>query len=290
MGIWLEKAAAGDAAGISTVAPASTVEIKMVKGVVLQEAVKAAQEGKRVVAVNAASAYHLGGGTKTGGRHALEEAMCVQSTLYASLEQAARLAESLRIAAPDWVRPPVQEKSGRKWLVHIPDDGAVLSPFVEVFRGGTDDGYAFAEAAVMLEAIVSVAMPNLNDTMSDCPVDAPSDDQEYMLQVQRKWRAVFTAAARFTQADTLVVPDAGCGVYRNPPDQVGAVFGQVLRDEFSDCFKEVIIAFPGGANGEIFAEHVIRQFKQDKKGIDRENDDVWSIFGFACCVTRSKLE
>ena len=29
-----------------------------------------------MVAVNAASAYHAGGGFQTGGRHALEEAMC----------------------------------------------------------------------------------------------------------------------------------------------------------------------------------------------------------------------
>ena len=35
-----------------------------------------ALHGKRVVAVNAASAYHAGGGFQTGGRHALEEAMC----------------------------------------------------------------------------------------------------------------------------------------------------------------------------------------------------------------------
>ena len=49
------------------------------------------------MAVNAASAYHAGGGFVTGGRHALEEAMCVQSSLYESLEKGIGLAEDAKI-------------------------------------------------------------------------------------------------------------------------------------------------------------------------------------------------
>ena len=51
---------------------------------------------EKVVAVNAASAYHAGGGFSTGGRHALEEAMCVQSSLYESLERGVSLAEDAK--------------------------------------------------------------------------------------------------------------------------------------------------------------------------------------------------
>lgn len=230
------------------------------KAVVFAEAVKAALAGKRVVAVNAASAYHSGGGFKTGGRHALEEAMCVQSTLYFSLRQAARLAESAGVVVPDWVQP-AQKLSGAEWLEHIPDDGAILSPYVEVFRGGTNDGYPFEDRAVVLDAVVSAAMPNCNNRMSDSPVDAHPDPEEYKAQLQRKWRAILTAAARYTEADTLVVPDAGCGVFRNPPDQVGAAFGKVLRGEFPSSFKQVVIAFPGGRNGEEFAQHACATFE-----------------------------
>merc|ERR1719343_1342972 len=43
------------------------------------------QEGRGVAVVSAASAYHCGGGFLTGGRHALEEAICTQTTLYQSL-------------------------------------------------------------------------------------------------------------------------------------------------------------------------------------------------------------
>ena len=46
-----------------------------------------------VQVVSAASAYHAGGGMMTGGRHALEEATCMQSTLYRSLEKGIQLAK-----------------------------------------------------------------------------------------------------------------------------------------------------------------------------------------------------
>lgn len=251
-GSWPE---AEEAVDVPTERPACTTEIRIAKAVVFQEAIKATLEGKRVVAVNAASAFHMGGGFKTGGRHALEEAMCVQSTLYTSLVQGARLAEEAGVTVPDWARPS-QKTSGADWLEHVPDDGVVLSPFVEVFRGGTNDGYPFEDAAVKLEAVVSVAMPNCNDTMSDSPVDAHPDPEEYKAQLKRKWRAVFTAASQYTEGDTLVVPDAGCGVFDNPPDQVGAAFGEVLCEEFPTSFKEIIIAFPGGRKGEAFAQQV----------------------------------
>ena len=31
----------------------------------------------------------------------------------------------------------------KDWVSHLPDDGALLSPAVEVFRSGTNNGYAF---------------------------------------------------------------------------------------------------------------------------------------------------
>merc|ERR1712139_700674 len=133
--------------------------------------------------------------------------MCVQSTPYSSLLKAARLAEDAKVVAPAWVRP-AQKRYGTDWLQHIPDDGVVLSPCVEVFRGGTNDGYPFENEAVALEAVISVAMPNCNTGMSDSPVDAHPESFEYQNQLRRKWRAVFTAASRYTYADTLVVPDA----------------------------------------------------------------------------------
>jgi len=67
------------------------------KATVLEAALKYVEQCKRVVAVSAVSAYHLGGGFFTGGRHALEESICEQSTLFASLKKASEDAERLHM-------------------------------------------------------------------------------------------------------------------------------------------------------------------------------------------------
>merc|ERR1711990_120926 len=88
----------------------------------IEKAETMAQEGFKPATVSAASAYHSGGGFTSGGRHALEEAFCSQSTLYPSLQQV------------------VEAQSGKQ--THIPEDGVIISPDVEIFRKGTDQGYA----------------------------------------------------------------------------------------------------------------------------------------------------
>jgi uncharacterized protein (TIGR02452 family) len=238
-GTWLDETeAAKEANKMSRLSAAAlsppSAKITASKGLVFQEAAKMALEGKRVVAVGAASAFHAGGGFETGGRHALEEAMCVQSTLYESLLKCYEMAKDANVMPPDWV------KQGR-WEQHIPDDGVFLSPKVEIFRKGSDEGYEFMDAPALLEAVVSVAMPNRNPGMRDSPVDAHPDPDMYKQQLKRKWRAVFTAAASFTEARTLVIPDAGCGVFRNDPHEVGVACGEVLREKFATCFDEIVI-------------------------------------------------
>merc|ERR1719198_2702874 len=98
-----------------------------------------------------------------------------------------------------------------------------------------------------LDAVVSVAMPNCNNRMRDSPLDAdlessesgtmwnhgdePHDghrdmnvdaeqDDSYLKQLERRWRAALVAAAYYTKADCLIIPDAGCGVFNNPPELV----------------------------------------------------------------------
>jgi len=209
---------------------------------------------RRVAAVNAASAYNCGGGFLSGGRHALEEAMCIQSSLFTSLEKAKREVEALNIVLPAWAEPKKDKRYGSNFQMHVPEDGAILSPKVEVFRGGTNDGYPFEDQPVLLEAVVSIAMPNCNERMKDSPVD--KHPEAYREQLLRKWRAALTAAAEYTRADTLVVPDAGCGVFRNEPDMVGEALGTLLATDFKGRFKEVVIAFPGTPAGDQFANAV----------------------------------
>lgn len=218
---------------------------------VLQAAMQRAKH-RQIAVVNAASAYHGGGGFKTGGRHALEEAICVQSTLHGSLRRAASQAKALGVVPPAWVTTTPESES--KWEPYIPDDGVIVSPLVEVFRGGTNEGYPFETQAVTLDAIISVAMPNCNHRVSDSPMDANPDPAGYRKQLEAKWRAVLTAAQHYVRAECLVVPDAGCGVFRNSPEDVGATLGGLLRTEFAGAFAEVVVAFPGGETGKAFAE------------------------------------
>mmetsp|Transcript_62992 Transcript_62992/g.178993 ORF Transcript_62992/g.178993 Transcript_62992/m.178993 type:complete len:589 (-) Transcript_62992:138-1904(-) len=192
----------------------------------LEVAVELVQRGQKVAVVNAASAYHPGGGFLTGGRHALEEALCTQSTLYLSLARAAEMAAHQNL----------RDERGRR--IHIPEHGCVLSPSVEVFRHGTNRGYAPMDKAVRLEAVLSMAMPNRNLAVTDSPYDR-APPQELQGLVQSKFQTVVEEAAR-AGARALVVPDAGCGAFGHDPRQVGWALGKVLRD-YGGALQEVVL-------------------------------------------------
>ncbi|CAJ1431583.1 unnamed protein product, partial [Effrenium voratum] len=208
---------------------------------VVDAAVKVQKEGRKAAAVNAASAYSVGGGVLSGGRHALEESCCMVSTLLASLQKA------------QWDQLQAEEKkdklndTGGRWRepeedfhAHVPVDGCIVSPFVEVFREGSNDGYGFLESPVKLQGIVSVAMFNMNPRVSDSPLDAPRDFKAYCQQVKLKFRAVVTAAVEMG-AEVLVCPDVGCGVFGNEPKVLGTLLGEVLREPQAQNLNEVLV-------------------------------------------------
>lgn len=191
-------------------------------GQLMSVAVECARSGMRVALVNAASGYHVGGGFLTGGRHALEESLCTQSTLLSSLRAASE---------SSW-------GGGATANSYIPTDAAVLSPGVEVFRGGTNDGYEFWPQAEYLAAVVSIAMPNCNPDVRDAPVDVPPSRDDYFALLAHKFAAVLAAAA-LVNATCLVVPDIGCGVYGNKPADIGTAFGEAIRWRYPRQFAEI---------------------------------------------------
>jgi len=182
----------------------------------------------RIAVVSAASAYHCGGGFTTGGRHALEEACCIQSTLFESLEQ---IQEQILGAAA--------VHSGRPY---IPFDGAIISPSVEVFRHGSDEGYSFMDEPFTL-TVISMAMLNKNPSLRDAPVDAPEDPHEYDEAVRAKFVSTVSAAI-MAGCTALVMPDVGCGVYQNPPDRVGRIFGEVLQQFWGEISEVAVVGMP----------------------------------------------
>uniref|UniRef100_A0A7S1AG90 Microbial-type PARG catalytic domain-containing protein n=1 Tax=Noctiluca scintillans TaxID=2966 RepID=A0A7S1AG90_NOCSC len=197
-------------------------------------AVKFATEGTATVAVNAASAYQGGGGVLTGGRHALEEAWCVTSTVLKSLQEI--IFQQLGTGGGIGAEVPGERRR------YLPENGVVVSPMVEVFREGYMQGYAFLPKAVLLKGVVSLAMYNRNPRMKDSPVDAPRDPEEYRVGVRRKFRAMVAGAIELG-AEVLVCPPIGCGVFDNNPTLVGSIFGEVLRDPDVDGrIREVVIS------------------------------------------------
>lgn len=196
-------------------------------------AVEFTNEGTATVAVNAASAYQGGGGVLTGGRHALEEAWCVTSTVLKSLQEI--IFQQLGTGGGIGAEVPGERPR------YLPEDGVVVSPMVEVFREGYLQGYAFLPKAVLLKGVVSLAMYNRNPRMRDSPVDAPRDLLVYKVGVRQKFRAMVAAAIELG-GEVLVCPPIGCGVFDNNPLVVGSIFGEVLRDPDVDGrIREIVI-------------------------------------------------
>jgi len=167
------------------------------------------EDGSDVTVVNAASAYHCGGGFMSGGRHALEEAICTQSTLYFSLWQ----------------------MYGGSSERYIPEKVAIISPHVKVFRGPSSEGYPFLPKATEI-TVASVAMPNFNSRVTDAPVIRFRDDQ-YCGLVEANFRRVLEAAEKAgskNKPKTAVIPDIGCGVYENSPKLVGKILGNIIGE------------------------------------------------------------
>eukprot|EP00439_Symbiodinium_sp_Y106_P086582 s662_g34.t1 len=224
---------------------------------VIEAAVKVQKSGRAAVGVNAASAYSVGGGVLSGGRHALEElrpcrslttphviykSCCITSTLLASLQKA----QWDQLHSPEEQKMPSEKSS--HWRVeeegphaHVPVDGCIVSPAVEVFREGSNSGYGFFETPVKLQGFCSVAMFNMNPRVSDSPLDAPREFKAYCHQVKQKFRAVVNSSAQIG-AEVLVCPDVGCGVFGNDPQVLGTLFGEVLREPLPEgALKEVLL-------------------------------------------------
>ncbi|CAE7305825.1 unnamed protein product [Symbiodinium natans] len=198
-------------------------------GLLIDVACELTSRHRKVAVVNAASAYHPGGGFLTGGRHALEESLCMRSTFSLSLRKASALARAENVAPPKSCQPATQQ--GRPWTCHIPELGCLVSPEVEVFRGGTDVGYPFL-SQVSKVAVISVAMPNRNPQVRDAPIDAPPDPSSYQALILQKFAAVLASAGRVLGPDgALVIPDVGCGAYGNDPKEVGSLLGEALRQQ-----------------------------------------------------------
>lgn len=222
----------------------------------LAVAVAQARAGVRVVlVVPSASAYDLGGNFVSGGPHGLEESVLTQTTQYMSLTTAEAQATQQGVEAPR-ARPPAAP-DGRAWQCHIPEDAAVLSPGVEVFRGDADEGYQFLHQPVCLSGVASLAMPNRSGhSRAAEPVDAPLLRDEYVALLRVKFAAAI-AAAVLVGATCLVATDLDCCKSGCNARDVGDALRAALVDIGSSTFREVCLVgsetFAAAAQGLLAA-------------------------------------
>ena len=189
---------------------------------------------RSVTVLNAGSPYKIGGNFVDGGPTELEEMLCMQSTLQMSLRRAAAMAAEHGVKAPD--RAGLTQ-GNQLSDIHIPEYGAIISPNVEMFRGGPEYGFPFLEGPLVLASVVSIAMPNCNPNLPEEPYDAP-ESAEYHRQLHAKLGSALEVAMAI-RSRTLVVPALGCGRYLNHPSTVGKVIAEVFQTRFMTAFAEV---------------------------------------------------
>ncbi len=199
----------------------------------------AAQEpGASVMALNFASAKNPGGGF-LGGSQAQEESLARSSGLYPTLKS-----------------QPGYYTFHRALRTALYSDHMIHSPQVPVIR---DDQGGLLESPVQVSFITAAAV--------NAGVVRRRDKSE-----ARKIREVMVTRAAKMMAlaaekghDVLILGAWGCGVFRNDPQEIASVFGEVLGAGYGMemCFRRVIFAIPKFGkkdhNAETFAKGLALQ-------------------------------
>ncbi|KAH8803485.1 hypothetical protein F5884DRAFT_739888 [Xylogone sp. PMI_703] len=152
----------------------------------------------RVAVLNMASELRPGGGVLNGSV-AQEEVLCMRSTLYHSLDNS---------------------------FYRIPEDAAIYSPDILVFRDSNNQDLAKSEW--FFTDVIScpgIRGPEVNrDPTNGTLSYANGSDVEIMTT---KARLIFQIA-KHKGITHLVLGALGCGVFRNPPREVAKIFRRVI--------------------------------------------------------------
>lgn len=166
--------------------------------------------------LNFANAFTPGGGYLYGAS-SQEEALCRESTLYASLSGKKGL--------------PYYEENRRHKSMYG-SGSMVFSPFVEIFRSA--DGTLFGPPRQT--AVITAPAIDLRG-----PAGEMDKKEISRRRIQRIRRILALAAAKGIR--TLTLGAWGCGVFLNPPDQVASDFYRVLVEErYRFYFDSVLFA------------------------------------------------
>lgn len=175
----------------------------------------ASQQYQRIGALNFASARNPGGGFLNGAQ-AQEESLARSSGLYFSLRQ-----------CPDFYA------FHRAQETCLYSDRMIYSPACPVFR---DDAGKWLAQPYLVDFITSPA-PNAGAIWQNEPANRAS-----IVPVLTERASKLLAA--FQQCDALVLGAWGCGVFRNDPVTVAAIFHDYLRPQgrYSGYFRHVLFS------------------------------------------------
>jgi uncharacterized protein (TIGR02452 family) len=199
-------------------APAAATKFSVTRETTVEALQRMTKEpGGHLAFLNFASAKNPGGGF-LGGAEAQEESLARSSGLYPCL-----------LAAPGYY------ERNRACRTTLYLDLAIWSPSVPFFR---NDSGALLEEPILASAITAPA-PNAGAVERNEPDRIP----EIEPTLRRRGAFVLDIAAAHG-VRRLVLGAWGCGVFRNDPEMVARVFGDLLLspDGFAGVFDEVTFA------------------------------------------------
>jgi uncharacterized protein (TIGR02452 family) len=122
-------------------------------------------------------------------------------------------------------------------LYPLPTYRTILSRGVEFFRRGHGYQYAIMQTPYTIDCVAAPAVRHPKLTSKDCLTKA---DREIM---KRKINILCQIASK-NGNDTLILSAWGCGAFYCPPEDMGSIFREVLR-EYVGCFKKIVFAILG---------------------------------------------
>ncbi|OGN55870.1 MAG: TIGR02452 family protein [Chlamydiae bacterium RIFCSPHIGHO2_12_FULL_44_59] len=175
------------------------------------------QFGLNPLVLDMANKQYIGGAPRKASTQ--EENICRRSTLYPALQTLQDLQR------PEQYRDKISS-------------GGVYVPSVQVFRRGTDAGYAYCQPFTC--AVFAAAA--FNCQQGHRGYDRPKEKRQYEEATKQKIRDMFRVAYEKGH-DSLLLGAFGCGAFYNDPGEMAQFYVDVLSEqEFSGLFKNVTFA------------------------------------------------
>ncbi|CAF1579213.1 unnamed protein product [Rotaria magnacalcarata] len=210
--------------------------VRVVSGDCLHVYEDLAAQGYHPLLLNMANAYMPGGGYRRGAG-AQEENIFRRSDYFFSLDKALdseKRCEYFKINAQGDHRRITHNNS----LYPMSTFGALYTRGITVFRDSENKGYAFLNEPVYdVCAVAMAAYPNPPLKGNHLPL-------EYAANTRKKIENIFSIA-HHQKHNCLVLSAFGCGAFKNPPEDMAALFKTVIL-QYAGFFHMIVFAITDG--------------------------------------------